>query len=407
MDMRLERRTPVPFPAGDTRFSMARTFGFTRDPLTLLLDAYERYGPVFTQRVFHQNIVFVLGPEANHHLLVSNAQNYSWRHGHYGDLSPLLGDGLLAIDGAFHRLQRKAMLPMFHRERIAKSQELMVQEVDDALAGWQDGQQIDLYHWTRELALRIAMRALFGIDPDSARGHADAAQEFENALEFWSKDYILQIMRGPGTPWRKMRAAAQRLDTIIYAEIDRRRATGDLGDDLLGLLLDAQDGDGLELTNRHIRDEVMTLLFAGHDTTTSTIAFLFYELGRHPGYTSSEDFDLSAALDETLRTRRPGSARAARSRRPRSPASTSPAASRSSTPRGSPTTSPTSGRTPSPSSPSGSSAPPRTRSPRAPTSPSAAAPGPASGCASARPRSTSSPPGSSAASGSRSTPATS
>jgi cytochrome P450 len=301
MDMRAERRASVPFPPGDTRFSMPRTFGFTRDPLTLLLDAYERYGPVFTQRVFHQNIIFVLGPEANHHLLVSNASNYSWRHGHYGDLSPLLGDGLLAIDGAFHRLQRKAMLPMFHRERIAQSQTLMVQEVDDALESWRDGQQIDLYHWTRELALRIAMRALFGIDPDSARGHADAAQEFENALEFWSKDYILQVMRGPGSPWRKMRAAAQRLDTIIYAELNRRRATGDHGDDLLGLLLDAQDGDGLELTDRHIRDEVMTLLFAGHDTTTSTIAFLFYELGRHPGYTDSEDFDLSAALDETLR----------------------------------------------------------------------------------------------------------
>ena len=237
MDMRLERRTPIPFPPGDTRFSMPRTFGFTRDPLTLLLDAYDRHGPVFTQRVFHQNIIFVLGPEANHHLLVSNAQNYSWRQGHYGDLSPLLGDGMLAIDGAFHRLQRKAMLPMFHRERIAKSQELMVQEVDDALATWEDGQRIDLYHWTRELALRIAMRALFGIDPDSARGHADAAQEFENALAFWSKDYIMQIMRGPGSPWRKMRAAAQRLDTIIYAEIDRRRATGELGDDLLGLLL--------------------------------------------------------------------------------------------------------------------------------------------------------------------------
>jgi cytochrome P450 len=301
MDMRLERRTPIPFPPGDTRFSMPRTFGFTRDPLTLLLDAYDRHGPVFTQRVFHQNIIFVLGPEANHHLLVSNAQNYSWRHGHYGDLSPLLGDGMLAIDGAFHRLQRKAMLPMFHRERIAKSQELMVQEVDDALQTWQDGQRIDLYHWTRELALRIAMRALFGIDPDSARGHADAAQEFENALAFWSKDYIMQIMRGPGSPWRKMRAASRRLDTIIYAEIDRRRATGELGDDLLGLLLDAQDGDGLELTNRHIRDEVMTLLFAGHDTTTSTIAFLFYELSRNATYTDSEDFSLSVALDETLR----------------------------------------------------------------------------------------------------------
>jgi cytochrome P450 len=280
---------------------MTRAFGFMRDPLTLLLRAYDQYGPVFTQRVFHQNIVFVLGPEANHHLLVSNAKNYSWRHGHYGDLSPLLGDGMLAIDGAFHRLQRKAMLPMFHRERIARATTLMEQEVDQALSTWTDGTQVDLYHWTRELALRIAMRALFGIDPDRARGRADAAQEFETALGFWSKDYILQLMRGPGSPWSKMTAASKRLDAIIYAELNDRRARGEHGDDLLGLLLDAQDGDGLELTDRHIRDEVMTLLFAGHDTTTSTVAFLFYELSRNAHYAEQPDFDLSAALDETLR----------------------------------------------------------------------------------------------------------
>jgi cytochrome P450 len=303
-DLKLDRRVAsgsIPFPPGDTRFSMARTMGFTRDPLTPLLAAYEQHGPVFTQRLFHQNIVFVLGPEANHHLLVSNAANYSWRDGHYGDLMPLLGDGMLAIDGAFHRLTRKAMLPMFHRERIARSQELMVSEVDQALAGWQAGTELDLYHWTRELALRIAMRALFGIDPESARGHADAAQEFENALSFWSKDYVLQVLRGPGTPWNKMRAASRRLDTIIYAEINRRRETDALGDDLLGLLLETQDGDGLLLTDRNIRDEVMTLLFAGHDTTTSTLTFLFYELARHPHLAESPDFDLTTALDETLR----------------------------------------------------------------------------------------------------------
>jgi cytochrome P450 len=301
-DVRLERGLgPNAFPPGDTNFSLPRTMGFTRDPLTPLLDAYDRHGPVFTLRLFHQNIIFVLGPEANHHLLVSNAANYSWRNGHYGDLMPLLGDGMLAIDGAFHRLTRKAMLPMFHRDRIAHSQELMLTETDLALEQWHDGHELDLYHWTRELALRIAMRALFGIDPDNARHHADAALEFENALSFWSKDYLLQVLRGPGTPWRKMRAAAKRLDTIIYAEIDRRRASGHLGDDLLGLLLETQDGDGLLLTDRNIRDEVITLLFAGHDTTTSTIAFLFYELARHPALVESPDFDLTQALDETLR----------------------------------------------------------------------------------------------------------
>src|SRR3977135_1044035 len=82
-DMRVERSLTAPFPPGATTFWLARARGFLRDPLTLMLDAYDRYGPVFTQRVFHQNIVFVLGPEANHHLLVSNAANYSWRDGHY------------------------------------------------------------------------------------------------------------------------------------------------------------------------------------------------------------------------------------------------------------------------------------------------------------------------------------
>jgi cytochrome P450 len=216
---------------------------------------------------------------------------------------PLLGDGMLAIDGAFHRLSRKAMLPMFHRERIAQAMVLMNEEVDAALDGWHDGQRLDLYHWTRELALRIAMRALFGLDPDRTRDQIDAAREFENALAFWSKEYIFQVLRGPGSPWRRMRTAAKRLDTVIYAEIDRRRAAGVLGDDLLGLLLaTTQDEDGqLLLTDRNIRDEVMTLLFAGHDTTTSTVAFLFYELSRHAHLVEAEDFELSTALDETLR----------------------------------------------------------------------------------------------------------
>ena len=98
-----------------------------------------------------------------------------------------------------------------------------------------------------------------------------------------------------------MRTAAKRLDAIIYAELNRRRASGDLGDDLLGLLLETRDGDDLLLTDRNIRDEVMTLLFAGHDTTTSTVVFLFHELARHPHLVEAEDFSLEQALDETLR----------------------------------------------------------------------------------------------------------
>ena len=214
---------------------------------------------------------------------------------------PLLGDGLLTIDGEFARRSRKAMLPGFHRERIAAAHATMVQETEQALETWSPGEEIDLYTWTRDLALRIAMRALFGLDPDHARDKVHAAHEFEVALGFWGRDPLLQIMRGPFTPWARMITARRRLDSVIYEEIDRRRRTGERGEDLLSLLLDATDEDGLRLDRRHIRDEVMTLLFAGHDTTTATIAFLFYELARHPEVPADPAFDLDLATEEILR----------------------------------------------------------------------------------------------------------
>src|SRR3954451_25078827 len=152
------------------------------------------------------------------------------------------------------------------------------------------------------------MRALFGLDPDK-RSHVSAAHDFEEALGFWSRDYTLQVLRGPGTPFRRLMAARRRLDALIFAEIARRRATGARGEDILSLLLDATDEEGEGLSERHIRDEVMTLLFAGHDTTTSTVAFLFYELSRSPevrdrvleDLAAGSSAELELALDETLR----------------------------------------------------------------------------------------------------------
>src|SRR3954470_13445134 len=282
-DLRMERRAPAAFPPGDTRPSLRRTERFARHPLPVLLDAYERYGPVFTLRVFHGNVVMALGPEANHFITVSGADNFVWRDRHLGALMPLLGDGLLTIDGDFHRRSRRIMLPAFHRERIAATLATMNAEIDAGLAAWHDGARLDLYAWTRRLALRVAMRALFGLDPDGPLARqTDAATDFEHALGFWSRDYFLQILRGPRTPFARLMQARERLDALIYDEIERRRRTGERGEDILSLLLDAQDEDGSQLNDQQVRDEVMTLLFAGHDTTTSTVAFLFYELGHHP-----------------------------------------------------------------------------------------------------------------------------
>ncbi|MDQ6811995.1 MAG: cytochrome P450 [Actinomycetota bacterium] len=296
-DLRDERSASVPFPPGETRFSMARTKRFAEEPLPMLLNAYARFGPVFTLRLFHGNVVFMLGPAANHYMTVSHASNFTWREGHFRDLIGLMGDGLLTIDGEFHRRSRQIMLPAFHRDHIAASVEVIVQETARARERFTPGATVDLYAWTRKLALRVAMRALFGVDPDGGVARSiDAAALFEQALSFYSSDYLLRILRGPFSPWGRLQNAARKLDSLIYSEISRRRSTGERGEDILSLLLDAQDEDGTTLSDRQIRDEVMTLMFAGHDTTTSTVAFMFYELARHPAILARLLAEQDAAL---------------------------------------------------------------------------------------------------------------
>ncbi len=293
-DLRSQRAARGGWPPGELAFSPRRTLEFERYPLPLLLRCYERFGPVFTIRLLYAPIVFALGPEANHYITVSHASNFRWREGSMGDLIPLLGDGLLTTDGDYHRRARRIMLPAFHREQLAESTAIMTGEAENAIDAWRGGQRLDLYAWTRRLALRIALRALFGFDPGHSARDAEMAEQFEEALGFWGRDYVVQMFRGPGSPWRSMNRARAQLDRVIFAEIDRRRASGERGVDILSLLLDAEDEDGGRLSDRELRDQVMTLLFAGHDTTTSTITFLFFELARNPG----EIAPLVAELDE-------------------------------------------------------------------------------------------------------------
>jgi cytochrome P450 len=281
-DVRDERALEGGLPPGPTDFSWPRTFAVARNPLPILLDAYREHGPIFSIRILHASSVFMLGPEANHYVTVSSARNFEWRKGSFRDLIPFLGDGLLTTDGDYHRRSRRIMLPAFHRERLEAATATMVEEAGNAVANLTAGETVDLYTWTRELAMRIAMKALFGLDPDRGEREADLAHQFERGLSFYGRDYLLQVLRGPKTPWAHMLDARRRIDGVLFDEIARRRARRDHGTDILGLLMDARDADGWHFTDRQLRDQVMTLLFAGHDTTTSTVTFLFYELARAP-----------------------------------------------------------------------------------------------------------------------------
>ncbi len=271
------------FPPGPRNFSLARTHQIAHDPLPLLLGAYEEHGPIFSMRLLHSRVVFMLGPEANHFVTVGHPENFHWRESSFGDLIPLLGDGLLTVDDDFHDRARAIMLPAFHRRQVTASMLAMEVEAELSIAQLQSGAVVDLYDWMRKLAMRIAMRALLGLDPDEAGKGATAATHFERALGYYGIDFQWRLARGPGSPWRRLIASRRVLDEIVFGEIARRRAEPDPERmDILSLLVGARGEGGETFTDREIRDQLMTLMFAGHDTSTSTLTFMMHELARHP-----------------------------------------------------------------------------------------------------------------------------
>jgi len=285
-DLAGEWRERGKFPPGDTDLNRRRTLQIARDPLPILLDSYERYGPIFSLRLLHTRTVFMLGPEANHFVTVGHPENFHWRESSFGDLIPLLGDGLLTVDDDYHDRARAIMMPAFHREQIVAATEAMAVEAEQAIDALPVGEVVDVYEWMRNLAMRIAMRALLGLDPDEAGKGAAAAEHFERALSYYGIDFHMRLLRGPGSPWRKMNHSRAVLDEIVFGEIARCRAHPDPDRrDILSLLTGARGAGGEEFSDREIRDQVMTLMFAGHDTSTSTLTFMLHELARHPEVT--------------------------------------------------------------------------------------------------------------------------
>jgi cytochrome P450 len=301
-DVRRERRIRrrAKLPPGSTSPSWPHTRRIIADPLGLLLDHERRFGPVFTIRLLHEPIVWAVGAEVNHQILVSEFDAFQWREGRFADLWPLLGDGMLNTDGAYHRDFRMLLLPAFHREHIAALAETMIDQALAAAEALRDGQVVDVYGWVREVALGIALRGLLGMEANETREQTLAAA-FEASLAIHGEPVPMQMLPLPRTPLARAIAARRTLDLAVRGEIDERRRRGDPGRGVLGLLLSATDDGGAPLRAGVVRDQAITLLFAGHDTTTTTFTFLAHELGRNPRARDAVEDE----LDLVLRARAP------------------------------------------------------------------------------------------------------
>jgi cytochrome P450 len=201
----------------------------------------------------------------------------------------LLGDGLLTSEGSFHLRQRRLMQPAFHRERIAAYGEVMGRFAEDHVARWRDGAAVDASVEMAALTLAIAGRTLFGADvAGDTRAIGDAMDQAIDAFSFVLMPLGQYMARLPIPPARRFRAARMRMDAIVHRLIRERRAELAAGahdrGDLLTMLVRAQDAeaDGAGMSDAQVRDEVLTILLAGHETTANALAWSWWFLSRHP-----------------------------------------------------------------------------------------------------------------------------
>jgi cytochrome P450 len=269
---------------------------FRRDPLRFLSELSIRYGPVASFRIGPQLLVLLNDPESIRDVLVTNQRLFKKGRG-LERTKPLLGDGLLTSERDVHLRQRRLAQPAFHRERIAGYAQTMVADAMAMRDTWTDGAAVDLSTDMTALTLGIVGRTLFGSDVvGETTAIRDAMAEALRAFEIATLPYF-EVFDHLPVPWmRRLRRAKTTLDAIVYRLIAERRRDGVDRGDLLSMLLLARDteGDGSGMTDTQLRDEILTIFLAGHETTANALAWAAYALSRHPDVDAALFVEVSA-----------------------------------------------------------------------------------------------------------------
>lgn len=255
-----------------------------RDWLGTLTRWAQTYGDFVPFRAGPLRAVLLAHPDQVEEVLVANARHVV-KSPILRTARRLLGRGLLTSEGELWRRQRRLVQPAFLRRRIEGYGPAMLAATERLLDRWGDGRPVDLHAEMMRLTLEIAAESLFGADVSAEAGGVGAAmlvaaERFNRRMNSPLLALVPDTLPLPGN-LGFLRAAA-RLDRLVYRIIGRRRAGPDDRDDVLSLLLGARDEDGSRMTDRQVRDEVMTLFLAGHETTAIALAWTWYLLALHP-----------------------------------------------------------------------------------------------------------------------------
>ena len=255
----------------------------SKDPLGVFTQWARQYGDIFYYRVFHRHIYFLNHPDLVKHVLVTNYQNFIKGEAIRFNRR-MFGNGLISNEGSSWLQQRRLIQPAFHRERIESYGDTMVAYAvahDSSMARRRRAR-----HPSRHDAparWRLLARTLFNIEIAGERDHIAVALNTLMELSSGARMLLPPLLRRAPTQGNlRYLQAARRLDDIVYALIRERRASGKVLDDLLSTLLDARDESGAPMPDKQVRDEVMTILLAGHETAAVSLSWTWYLLAQNP-----------------------------------------------------------------------------------------------------------------------------
>jgi cytochrome P450 len=277
-----------------------------RDPIRLFVESFREYGDVVRFRFGPMIGHLISSPAGVNHVLAENNRNYGKQTRGYRNLRYVLGNGLLTSEGEFWKRQRRIAQPAFHRQRIAGFATAMVRAAEEAAQrlSARRGEIVDAHHEMMRLTLRIVSETLLGYDPTEAAGEVGAALTWLLTLANDRTSRTLDLsLRLPTRENRRFRRELASLDAIVMRMIGERRKDPGGRDDLLAMLMEAHDAEtGQAMDDRQLRDEVMTIFLAGHETTANALTYTLLLLSRFP----SALRELRAELQRVLGGRSPG-----------------------------------------------------------------------------------------------------
>ena len=253
---------------------------FQYRPLRFYRELQRNYRSMATIHIVQTPILFVFRPEHIRYFLSENPRNFVKPSVARGDgLKPLLGDGLLTIDGDMHRQQRKLVQPAFHKHRVDSYADTMTQFAQEMLDHWQPGTVVNIVSELRQLTLRIITKTLFNVD--SVEQTRQLGHAFDTITHNRPVRGLIYGRFGSQQLPSKIIESAHIIDSFIYDLVAQRRTEDKDTGDVLSILLTAQEEDAT-LTDKQVHDHVLTFVAAGHDTVQNTLAWTFYLLSKNP-----------------------------------------------------------------------------------------------------------------------------